>query len=217
VDEFRFHDRASTLWGWWGQSPLRWRDPSGHIPDNPEAWERFQASYEAAEAQDPEGTHLIAGIGTAMGLLGIGGSLEVVGATAATGALNWARALMTFGFGSAMKMCTDPRSVDTEARGVSLAQSIASGKVNANGKLAQVLAGIENAYAANSPKSALEGVRVVQQVTQELGLGAGTGGLQESGAIVFGNVGGVVTTILPSGEITIARGADVLLHILPGG
>lgn len=30
IDEFAFHDRKSTLWGWPGQNPLRWSDPSGH-------------------------------------------------------------------------------------------------------------------------------------------------------------------------------------------
>src|SRR5262249_52913293 len=29
ADEFAFHDGASTLWGWPGQNPLRWCDPSG--------------------------------------------------------------------------------------------------------------------------------------------------------------------------------------------
>ncbi len=30
VDEYAYHDRNSTLWGWPGQNPVRWRDPSGH-------------------------------------------------------------------------------------------------------------------------------------------------------------------------------------------
>ena len=29
VDEFAYHDRHSTLWGWPRQNPLRWSDPSG--------------------------------------------------------------------------------------------------------------------------------------------------------------------------------------------
>jgi RHS repeat-associated protein len=29
IDEFPFHDRRSTLWGWPGQNPLKWSDPSG--------------------------------------------------------------------------------------------------------------------------------------------------------------------------------------------
>ncbi len=31
VDEYAYHDRNSTLWGWPGQNPVRWRDPSGHL------------------------------------------------------------------------------------------------------------------------------------------------------------------------------------------
>ena len=30
VDEYAFHDARSTLWGWPGQNPLRYADPSGH-------------------------------------------------------------------------------------------------------------------------------------------------------------------------------------------
>jgi RHS repeat-associated protein len=30
IDEFQFHDGRTTLWGWPGQNPLRYRDPSGH-------------------------------------------------------------------------------------------------------------------------------------------------------------------------------------------
>jgi Domain of unknown function (DUF4258) len=30
--EFPFHDRRSTLWGWPGQNPLKWSDPSGRNP-----------------------------------------------------------------------------------------------------------------------------------------------------------------------------------------
>lgn len=30
VDEYWAHDPDSTLWGWPGQNPVRWRDPTGH-------------------------------------------------------------------------------------------------------------------------------------------------------------------------------------------
>jgi RHS repeat-associated protein len=33
VDEFDWHSRRTTLWGWPGQSPARYRDPSGRGPD----------------------------------------------------------------------------------------------------------------------------------------------------------------------------------------
>ena len=30
IDKYRFHSPRTTLWGWPGQNPIRWRDPSGH-------------------------------------------------------------------------------------------------------------------------------------------------------------------------------------------
>jgi hypothetical protein len=101
-------------------------------------------------------------------------------------------------------------------RGVLLANSVAAGLVNADGKLAQVLSGIENSFATNTPSSNLDAVAIVQDVTQGLGLGAGVGGLQSNGNIVFENVGGIVTTIFPNGEIVISRGSDILLHLIKG-
>ena len=32
IDEFAFHDQASTLWGWPGQNPTRYADKSGRFP-----------------------------------------------------------------------------------------------------------------------------------------------------------------------------------------
>lgn len=29
IDEYRYHGANSTLWGWGGQNPVRWRDPFG--------------------------------------------------------------------------------------------------------------------------------------------------------------------------------------------
>ena len=29
VDEFRYHSKRTTLWGWPGQNPMRFRDPRG--------------------------------------------------------------------------------------------------------------------------------------------------------------------------------------------
>jgi hypothetical protein len=33
IDEFAYHDARSTLWGWPGQNPYRWRDPTGRTSD----------------------------------------------------------------------------------------------------------------------------------------------------------------------------------------
>jgi hypothetical protein len=58
VDGFQFHDRKSTLWGWAGQNPLRWRDPSGHykfFQDGPtDAPTAAQAVETAEEAEAVE-------------------------------------------------------------------------------------------------------------------------------------------------------------------
>jgi hypothetical protein len=36
VDEFEYHDRGSTLWGWGGQSPVAKPDPAGRMACNPQ-------------------------------------------------------------------------------------------------------------------------------------------------------------------------------------
>jgi RHS repeat-associated protein len=33
IDEFAYQDNPTTLWGWPGMAPSRWRDPSGHRKD----------------------------------------------------------------------------------------------------------------------------------------------------------------------------------------
>ena len=33
VDEQDYHDETSTLWGWPGQNPFSWSDPSGNLGD----------------------------------------------------------------------------------------------------------------------------------------------------------------------------------------
>jgi hypothetical protein len=30
LDDYAYHNPNSTLWGWGGQNPIRWRDPTGH-------------------------------------------------------------------------------------------------------------------------------------------------------------------------------------------
>lgn len=37
IDEYAEHDPRSTLWGWPGQNPIRWSDPSGRRPGDPYA------------------------------------------------------------------------------------------------------------------------------------------------------------------------------------
>jgi RHS repeat-associated protein len=65
IDEFEYHDRKSTLWGWSNQNPLRFRDPSGRDggdqcmicpKDDPECGTCFHGKAVCLEAcnTDPE-------------------------------------------------------------------------------------------------------------------------------------------------------------------
>jgi RHS repeat-associated protein len=78
VDGFAFHSMHTTLWGWGGQNPLRWRDTTGHLPDDPAAWEHWQAALQTSQAQDPAGTNVIMGFGAAAGLLSLSGPLAAL-------------------------------------------------------------------------------------------------------------------------------------------
>lgn len=96
-----------------------------------------------------------------------------------------------------------------------LAGVSALGSVTSGGKLDQVLDSISSTYGAVQPTNALQAVTVVQQATSQVGLGAGIGGLQPNGQIVFQNVGGVLTTIGTDGSILIQKGGQDLLHLCP--
>jgi RHS repeat-associated protein len=98
---------------------------------------------------------------------------------------------------------------------VSASQAIARGLVKSEGKLASVLRGIEGEFGAAQPKSAMDALEVVGKATAKLGLEPGVATVQESGAIVLQNVGGVTTTIGTSGEILVQRGSDILLRLIP--
>jgi len=98
---------------------------------------------------------------------------------------------------------------------VSASDAIAGGLVKSGGKLASVLRGIEGEFGAAQPKSAMEALEVVGKATAKLGLEPGVASVQESGAIVLQNVGGVTTTIGTSGEILVQRGSDILLRLIP--
>lgn len=63
IDEYAFHDRTSTLWGWPSASPVRHRDPSGRFRENDPRAERW-GDYAATHLDDPN-MHALAGVGTA--------------------------------------------------------------------------------------------------------------------------------------------------------
>ena len=78
ADSFGYLGAKSTLWSWWNQNPVRYRDPSGRRPDTDDAAEAYQAAYESAYAQDPSGTQLIAGVGVAGAGLALAGPIEAL-------------------------------------------------------------------------------------------------------------------------------------------
>ena len=63
VDEFKYHDPKSTLWGWPGMNPARWRDPTGrdlfggfgdHFPNRSPEWHRCRNKHNICPAHPPD-------------------------------------------------------------------------------------------------------------------------------------------------------------------
>ncbi len=71
IDEYAFHDARSTLWGWPGENPAAWRDPTGHC-----------------------GPLCTGALGAAIGF-GIGFGASALSQAAATGVVDWNSALTT--------------------------------------------------------------------------------------------------------------------------
>ena len=99
--------------------------------------------------------------------------------------------------------------------GVSLARAIEQGLVKPGGKLGQVLGGIEQGFAAGTPKSATDALGVIQRATGRVGLEPGVATLGKGGEIVLQNVDGITTMLGSNDSILVQRGSDVLLHLLP--
>jgi len=73
IDEFAFHDTTSTLWGWPGQNPIRFRDPTGHLPMDSAAggaWDRFHRGFMQIPTEQQAGLSAAMAAGAALGLLG---------------------------------------------------------------------------------------------------------------------------------------------------
>jgi RHS repeat-associated protein len=96
---------------------------------------------------------------------------------------------------------------------VTLEASIANGLVPAGGRLAQVLAGLEQGVAASAPANLLEASAIVSRVTAALGLDAGFVTAVTPAGITLTNAGGVLTTIGANGSILVTRGGAVLLAL----
>ncbi len=93
IDEYAFHDARSTLWGWPGANPARWRDPRGHDPSG-----GFDAMPDPgdAELQNAPTIQMMnaAGANSMAALLTGGAILVDEGLSAAVvGTVSWARSL----------------------------------------------------------------------------------------------------------------------------
>ena len=70
IDEYAFHDPKSTLWGWPRQSPIRWRDPSGHDPGGGDALVFSQMDDENAPSMaQMQQWDQARGLGAALGIV----------------------------------------------------------------------------------------------------------------------------------------------------
>jgi RHS repeat-associated protein len=105
--------------------------------------------------------------------------------------------------------------IGTTPAGRSLAQAMADGLVRSSGKLFQVLSEMEQGFVAKAPRSMLEGLEVVGNATRAAGLENGNGTSTIGGSLILQNVGNITTTIAPTGVITVTRGADLLLQLVP--
>jgi RHS repeat-associated protein len=102
-----------------------------------------------------------------------------------------------------------------EGEGISLAQSMAQGLVRRGGKLEQVLGSIEQEFAAARPSNPQEAMAVVSRATDRVSLGYGVPDVGPNGETILLNAGNITTTIGLDGSIVVARGPDILLHLLP--
>ncbi|HZS49101.1 MAG TPA: RHS repeat-associated core domain-containing protein, partial [Blastocatellia bacterium] len=96
-------------------------------------------------------------------------------------------------------------------------EAVSLGLLNGTSKLAQVLRTIQSGFNAANPSSMLESMKILNQAVESLGLGPGVvvEGGPTAGYITLQNVGGVLTTILSTGEIVVTKGGDVLMRLKP--
>lgn len=81
IDGYQYQDTSSTLWGWGGQNPIRWSDPTGHdVAD----WLISSGFY----ANSQTAIQVAGGIALGAGTIATGGlALEAVGGSALAGGL----------------------------------------------------------------------------------------------------------------------------------
>jgi RHS repeat-associated protein len=98
---------------------------------------------------------------------------------------------------------------------VTLEMSVASGAVNAGGRLVGVLSNIQEEFLSSNPKTLLDGLEVVGKAVQSAGLEAGTAIEYSAERVVLQNVGGVLTEITKDGVVTVSRAGQILLKLIP--
>jgi hypothetical protein len=89
--------------------------------------------------------------------------------------------------------------------------------VRPGGLLSQVLQGMQDAFQANPPCNAEQGLDLVRQVTNQLNIQPGiiTNMPQylSGGPAILQNVGGVITTVSQNGSIVVEKGGQIILRL----
>jgi RHS repeat-associated protein len=177
VDQFAYHDPNSTLWGWGGQSPLRWNDPSGNCPACVAAAVGYEvgfiggALYYAATAP----TNLSWGqfASNALGFAGETGAAAAIGAAGgavagtalAGGSVGSALGLgAAAGTGAAQSCSASAGGIGAPTAGV-IGQGIGMALRGGAGKMAGIAQGVTNAALSQANAS-----EATQAAVEALGL-----------------------------------------------
>ena len=177
-------------------SPNRWAGPNaGYVPSNRVFAEipGLPLSTYDRPGHEGETVGMIRDNPWLIGAAGVG----ALGGLAITAILDASVAMSP----AVVTGATATAGVAASPAGRSFAQAVQLGLINAGGRLAQVLSGIDQGFRSISPTSALEGLRVVGDAAAKVGLEPGIGSSTLGGSIVLQNVGGIVTTISPNGTI----------------
>ena len=99
VDNYRYHDTHSTLWGWSGQNPVRWRDPSGHDPGGGDALV-FSQMDDRPSIAEQQSWDVARGQGAALGFATLLGMVEIEAAVQSGALANAVNSVRNWLFGA---------------------------------------------------------------------------------------------------------------------
>ena len=102
---------------------------------------------------------------------------------------------------------------------VTLAQSLANGLFRQGGKLHSILTQIEAAFIAAAPRTVGAGYKLVEQAAARVGYGIGDPATHtwSAAGVLIPLADRTATFISSGGVITVTRGAQVVLHLVPPG